>query len=135
MIPALTRLRMRSELEEQLAAVAHRRRGGGTSPSELDERLRKAEDEQQAYMSAIEQRLSSETEAAIERCVERRPPSCHAVPKSESVRLDLRRSLGGVTARMHELESKCADDLAASLTVVEQLLQNPPSAGRGASYR
>ena len=77
MIPALTRLRMRSELEEQLAAVAHRRRGGGTSPSELNKRLRKVEDEQQAYMSAIEQRLSSETEAAIERCAERRPPSCH----------------------------------------------------------
>ena len=133
MIPALTSLRMRSELEEQLAAVAHRRRGGGTSPSELDERLRKAEDEQQAYMSAIEQRLSSETEAAIERCAECARRHAIAVPKS--VWLDLCRSLGGVTARMHEPESKCADDLAASLTVVEQLLQNPPSAGRGASYR
>lgn len=59
----------------------------------------------------------------------------HAIAVPKSVWLDLCRSLGGVTARMHELESKCADDLAASLTVVEQLLQNPPSAGRGASYR
>lgn len=77
MIPALTSLRMRSELEEQLATVGHRRHGGGTSPSELNKRLRKVEDEQQAAMSAIEQRLSSETEAAIERCVERAPLSCH----------------------------------------------------------
>ena len=69
-----------SDLETQLSAVSARRsgdNGGGVGASEVENRLRHAEQQQLQMFATMEERMAAQTEAVIERCA--RPRLKHAL--------------------------------------------------------